>query len=107
MIGDSRVTVPAHFDAEIGSALRRMLRQRRIELARAEEAVRLSVGYRAERTAITHHAIRAFALRDRFSSGDVWYALLALELGATLVTCDQGLAHASEGFVPVRHIRVR
>ncbi len=83
-----------------------MVRQQRIVVARAEEAVRLATGYPAERVALTPHAIGAFALRDRFSAGDVWYALLALELGATLVTCDLGQANAGEGIVPVRHIRV-
>ena len=106
LIADERVTVPAHFDVEIGSALRRMVRQRRIGSARAEEAVRLSVGYPAERAAITPLVIRAFALRDRFSAGDALYALLAKDLGATLVTCDVGLANASEGFAPVRHLPV-
>lgn len=83
-----------------------MVRQHRIELARAERALRLSVGYPAERVALAPQAVPAFALRDRFSAGDVWYALLARELGATLVTCDRGLANAAEGFVPVRHVRV-
>ena len=97
--------MPAHFDAEIGSALRRMVRQQQVELGTAEEAVRSSVRYPAERVALAPQAVPAFALRDRFSAGDAWYALLARELGATLITCDQGLANAGEGFIPVHHVR--
>jgi len=82
-----------------------MVRQRRIEPTRAEEALRLSVRYPAERVALAPQAIPAFALRDRFSAGDVWYALLARELGAALVTCDRGLANAGEGFIPVHYVR--
>lgn len=97
--------MPAHFDAEIGSALRRMVRQQQVELGTAKEAVRSSVRYPAERVSLAPQVVPAFALRNRFSAGDVWYALLARELGATLVTCDRGLASAGEGFIPVHYVR--
>lgn len=59
------------------------------------------------RVLVTRHAVggmvfEAMALRDRFGGHDVFFAILARQLGATLVTSDARLARAAEGYVKVR-----
>lgn len=59
------------------------------------------------RILVTRHMIggmvfEAMALRDRFGPHDVFFAILARQLGATLVTTDARLARAAEGYVRVR-----
>ena len=56
---------------------------------------------------LTRHAVggmvlEAMALRDRFGGHDVFFVILARQLGATLVTTDARLAQAAEGIVRVR-----
>lgn len=103
-VGGERVRVPAHFDAEVVSGVRRALSLGLVPLTEAAAAIRATVEFEAERAAISDLVTQAFALRDRFSTGDSFYFLVALDSGATLVTCDRGQARAAEGLVGVTFI---
>ncbi len=94
--------VPAHFDAEILAALRREVLSRRVALDTALRALLEVQQLVATRHAITGMLLDAMALRDRFGGHDVFFALLARQLDATLVTSDRRLAGAAEGYVRVR-----
>jgi predicted nucleic acid-binding protein len=59
---------------------------------------------RVRRTAITPLIAEAFAVRDRFSPYDAFYAIVARLSEATLVTCDRGLARAAKGYCTVEYV---
>lgn len=56
------------------------------------------------RVQVTGHLRAALRLRDRFSAGDAFYVLLALDRGATLLTSDGPLARAAQGVVRVAYV---
>lgn len=96
------IRVPAHFDAEAFSALRRGVLTRRVPLDRALAALDELRRLVAARHAIGGMLFEAMALRDRFGARDVFFAILARQLDATLITSDARLARAAEGYVRVR-----
>lgn len=96
------VHVPAVFDAEAYAVVRRELRRGRLD-----EHAGLAALFQVRRLSAARHAIgplllEAFDLRDRFGSHDVFYAVLAHRLEATVVTSDKPFARACDGYVPVR-----
>ena len=99
-----RMRVPAHFDAEVLAAVRKSLRQRRIDKEQARVALFHLRGLRAERIALTPLLAEAFALRDRFGVYDAFYVIVARLSEATLVTCDRGLARAADGYCKVEYV---
>jgi predicted nucleic acid-binding protein len=95
------VHVPAIFDAEAYAVVRRELRRGRLS-----EPAGLAALYHIRRLTAARHAIGpllldAFSVRDRFGAHDVFYAVLARRLGATLVTTDVPLSRACAGYVRV------
>lgn len=88
------VLVPAHFDAEVLSALGRLVRGGEV----AEERVGMLLGelVRAPfvRFALQPLLTAAWALRHSLSLRDALYVALARRLGALLVTADVRLAQA-------------
>lgn len=99
------VKVPAHFDFELFSALRRYLRQRVIDEEQCQMALAVIARLPAERVVLSGLLAAAYALRDRFSASDVFYAILAKAEGATLLTSDAHFARAAEDYVSVRLVR--
>lgn len=91
-----------HFDAEAFAALRRAVLTGRLSLVAAVEALDDLRHVVVTRHAITGMLPEAMALRDRFGAHDVFFAILARRLDATLVTSDARLARAAEGYVRVR-----
>lgn len=96
--------MPAHFDAEVFAAIRRLIRRRLLDVERAELALADSARLAAERVALATLLAEAFVVRDRFGASDVFYAVLARRRSATLVTSDEALARAAAGYVDVRYI---
>lgn len=99
---DEDIRAPVHLDAEVFTALRRLVRTQSVALADAVTALE-----ELRRLLVTRHTIggmvfEAMALRDRFGGHDVFFAILARQLEATLVTSDARLARAAEGYVRVR-----
>ncbi|HET8567423.1 MAG TPA: type II toxin-antitoxin system VapC family toxin [Candidatus Limnocylindria bacterium] len=99
------VAVPAHFDAEALAGIRRALRRRLIDRDRAELSLLMVARLPAGRRPLTPMLAEAFALRDRFSPGDAFYAVLARRLGARLLTADASLARACAGYVEAVLVR--
>lgn len=99
--------VPVHFDAEVYGGIRRMIRRRELRDAEALEGLFSVRRLRLQRVAIVPLVPQAFALRDRFAAYDAFYAVVARLSGATLVTCDRGLARAAEGYCEVKYFALR
>ena len=99
--------VPVHFDAEVFSAIRGLTQRRDIVIDDALAALFRLRTLRLQRVAIAPLVGEAFALRDRFSAYDVFYAVVARLSSATLVTCDRGLARAANGYCDVMYVAPR
>jgi predicted nucleic acid-binding protein len=98
------VRVPAHFDAEVFAAIRRLVRRRVVGADRAALALLRNARLVAERVPLLPLYAEAFTVRDRFGPADVFYAVLARSLSATLVTSDAALARAARGYAEVRYL---
>ena len=90
------VNVPAHFDAEVMSALGRIHRSGRIDASDVTE--RLG---QLENSPFVRHNLQpllqgAWELRDNLRLVDALYVELATRLTARLITTDHSLANASE-----------
>jgi predicted nucleic acid-binding protein len=96
--------VPAHFDAEVFSALGRLARAGEL----AEDAVEPLLSELA-RAPFTRFAVQpllteAWKLRHNLALRDALYVTLARRLGARLVTADGRLAQAPALGVPVTFV---
>ena len=94
-LGGCAVHVPAHFDAEVLSALGRLSRAG--DLGPRAVARRLEVLAVApfERHAIAPLLTPAWRLRARIRLVDALYVALAEELSVPIITLDRGLASAA------------
>ena len=99
--------MPVHFDAEVFAAVRGLTHRREIVIDDALAALFRLRTLRLQRVAIVPLVAEAFALRDRFGAYDAFYAIVARLSGATLVTCDRGLARAADGYCKVEYVAVR
>ncbi len=89
MIANERLIVPAHFDAEVYAAFRRLFRRKLVDRARLDF--------------ITSRLIAlADRLADRLSAADAFYVALARARGAPLLTADAALARAASGLADVQ-----
>lgn len=96
--------VPVFFDAEVFGAVRGLIRRRTIDEEQGQEALFRLRRIRVRRAAIRPLIAEAFAVRDRFSPYDSFYAIVARLSEATLVTCDRGLARAAKGYCKVEYV---
>lgn len=85
---------PAHFDAEVLSALGRLQRDGALTVAQVDAALD-----ELQRAPVTRHGLTplvagAWARRNTFRLADALYVELAATAGLTLLTTDQRLARA-------------
>ena len=107
VLRDEIPRVPVHFDAEVLGGIRAMTQRKEIAI---DEALAALFGLRTlklQRIAIAPLIGEAFALRDRFSASDAFYAVVARLSSATLVTCDRRLARAADGYCRVEYVAPR
>jgi predicted nucleic acid-binding protein len=92
--GSEQMHAPQLLDIEITQVLRRLVRQKEITVARAEQSLQdlsdLLIERHEHRTLIP----RIWQLRDSLSAYDGAYVALAEALAAPLLTCDAKLAGA-------------
>lgn len=93
------VAAPAHFDAEVLSALGRL--KRAGQLTRATERVEALAAFGARRWPLPPLLWFAWALGDRIATRDALYVALAASLDAVLITSDGRLRRAATGIVAV------
>lgn len=94
-IKDSTVNVPAHFDAEILSALGRLQRAGELSEKEVEDRVTLTVQAPFQRHLLAPLLIGAWSLHHNVRLVDALYIELARQLDATIVTTDSGMASAA------------
>ncbi len=92
---------PAHFDAEVFSALGRMVRDGSIEEAAVAPALAALARAPIRRSPIAPLLAEAWSLRANVAQRDALYVVLARRLKATLLTTDRRLARAPGLGVPV------
>lgn len=85
---------PHVVDAEVGSVLRRGVRQGTVEAAAAESALRALDSLVGDRYPHGMLAAAAWRLRDNLTYYDALYVALAARLGYPLLTADARLARA-------------
>jgi predicted nucleic acid-binding protein len=95
-------SVPAHFDAEVYEALRKLDRRGVLSSGQLDAIVPTLVRFRAQRVPLRTLLPEAHALSPRFSARDALYVALARRLDAELFTRDRPLAGACAGVVEVR-----
>ena len=93
--------VPAHFDAEVLSALGRLARAGRLPEESVDPLLRELVRAPFTRFALQPLLTQAWELRHNLALRDALYVSLARQLGAQLVTADGRLALAPTLGVPV------
>lgn len=89
------VTVPVNFDAEVFNGLRRLHVRHLLGRDALLIAVDQLARFDAERIDVRRSLRAAVRLIDTFGGHDVFYALVAIERGCPLLTCDRGLARAA------------
>lgn len=94
-IKDTEVNVPAHFDAEVLSALGRLQRGGDLSEVEVEERVALTVQAPFRRHLLAPLLEGAWALHHTVRLVDALYVELASQLEATIITTDSGMASAS------------
>lgn len=93
------LATPAHLDAEVLSALGRLVRSGEAEPAEVTRALDRLARLPVERYPIAPLAQRAWALRENVALRDGLYVACAETLSATLLTLDERLARSAP--VPV------
>lgn len=102
---DAALAVPAHADAEVLSALGRLVRAREITAARAERALS-SLAQAPIRRYLVHPLLdAAWRLRERVALRDAIYVALARRLDAAVVTTDAALSRAPALDVTITLVR--
>lgn len=94
-IRDTEVSVPAHFDAEVLSALGRLQRGGDLTEHEVEERVALTARAPFHRYLLAPLLEGAWALHHNVRLVDALYIELANQLDATIVTTDSGMATAA------------
>lgn len=85
---------PAHLDAEVVSALRRLSQTNAAVRAAVPPALGHLVRFPIRRTPLAPLLPRMWELRENLTAYDAAYVTLAEQLGATLLTCDAKMSGA-------------
>ena len=91
----SSVHVPAHFDAEVLSALGRLQRAGEVSAAAVGTHLQRLASAPFERHTLAPLLTPAWRLRRNMCLVDALYVALAADLGATVITMDHGLSVAA------------
>jgi len=94
-IRDTEVSVPAHFDAEVLSALSRLQRGGDLSEHEVEERVALTAQAPFHRHLLAPLLEGAWAFHHSVRIVDAIYVELTQQLDATIVTTDSGMASAT------------
>jgi predicted nucleic acid-binding protein len=92
-VGDA-LFAPAHVDAEVVSALRRLARANQMLRAAVPGALRHLAGFPIRRMPLAPLLSRIWELRENLTAYDGAYVALAERLDGPLITCDGKLSGA-------------
>jgi|SRR5690606_36288580 len=99
---DDTLHAPHLIDVEVAQVLRRLVREKEITSARAEEALLDLRELDLERHPHDVLLVRVWSLRGKLSAYDAVYVALAEGMNAALLTTDHRLARAAGSSVKVR-----
>lgn len=102
VLGDDRLSAPAHLDAEVTSAIAGLARGGRVSEHRALGAIRLMQELPVSRVPLHVLVEGAWALRHNLNTYDAFYVALAQALDCELLTADRGIAAAPGLRIPIR-----
>ena len=105
LIANERLIVPAHFDAEVYAAFRRLFRRRLVDRSRLDFITSRLIALAAERVALPPLLPEVHRLADRLSAADAFYVALARARGVELLTADAALARAAGGLADIQLVR--
>ena len=105
MVANERLIVPAHFDAEVYAAFRRLFRRKLVDRVRLDLITSRLIALAAERVALAPLLPEVHRLADRLSATNAFYVALARARGAQLLTADVALARAASGLADVQLVR--
>lgn len=91
----SGLAEPAHFKAEVLSAVGRLHRAGSVTVQAVEESLRRMRGLNAQEHRLDGLLLGAWGRRDNLRLADALYVELAAQLGTVVVTTDRRLARAS------------
>jgi predicted nucleic acid-binding protein len=94
-LGGASIHVPAHFDAEVLSALGRLQRAGQIDAATVERGLDALARAPFKRHGLASLVGPAWARHEDMRLVDALYIALAADLGAPIITLDRGLAEAA------------
>src|SRR5438094_9722327 len=97
MIANERLIVPAHFDAEVYAAFRRLFRRKSVARSRLGFITSRLIGIAAERVAVPLLLHDVHRLDYRFSAADAFSVVLGAGRGIVIVTSDVVLGHVDHG----------
>lgn len=100
-IKDSEVNVPAHFDAEVLSALGRLQRAGKLTETEVEQRVELTARAPFQRHLLAPLLTGAWALHHNVRLVDALYIELGNQLDAIIVTTDSGMAAVTTSTDPI------
>lgn len=92
---EDELVAPPHVDFEVGSALRRMERQGRIDLGDARTLIAAFGRLPLSRLREPQDAVHALSFTDHATYADAWYLALADRLRAPIMTTDRGMITAA------------
>ncbi len=98
---DDDLFAPDLLIAEVLGFFRRMVSQKRLPAADADQLADIFQSAPVEYVPVWPHAARLWDLRHIVSPYDACYVAVAEDIGAPLVTTDLRLARAATGIVPV------
>jgi predicted nucleic acid-binding protein len=105
IVANERLIVPAHFDAEVYAAFRRLFRRKLVDRARLDFITSRLIALAAERVALAPLLPEAHRLADRLAPADAFYVALARARGVALITADAALARGAIGLADVQLVR--
>ena len=103
-IQDEALYAPVTIDAEIVHSLRRQTLAGRIDVARAERALRRFIATQIVRYPVEPLAWRMWSLRQNITAYDASYLALAESLNLPLITRDRRLAQSSGHAARIEYI---
>jgi len=97
ILRDHQVVVPAHFDVEVTSTLRRLLLADRIGAIDFEDAVEAHLDFPFTRVPFNESDLRrCLSWKGRMSVADAWYVAVAERFDAPWITDDERAARTAE-----------
>ena len=103
----TELVAPELLDAEVLAVIRRAFLQKRIDVARAGEALEDLIAWKIRRIPNVSLVRTAWRYRENVSAYDALYLAAADRFGSSLLTADGPLSRAPVGGILIENVRLR